>query len=75
MSNARSLGNRGNFFVRLMSVVKTYSSQIGVVGVAAALGLAIVLNIAMASETTSEKAQAQMAYLKKDPSEKSTSIY
>lgn len=69
------MGNRSNVITRLSSVAKSYRSQISLVTVTAFLGLAIVMNIAMASETTTEKAQAQVAYLKKIPSETSSSVH
>ncbi|MDF2368337.1 hypothetical protein [Sneathiella sp.] len=58
----------------MMSAARSCRQQIGLVTVMGGLALAVVLNIAMASETTTEKAQAQTAYLKKAPSEKSASI-
>lgn len=75
MEKARYSRNQGNIFTRLFSVARSFRHQLSLVAVTVALGLAIILNIAMASETTTEKAHAQMAYLKKDPSEKSNSIY
>jgi hypothetical protein len=74
MSDTGFLNKRGNLCARIKSAARAYRSQISVVAVSAALGLAIVLNIAMAAETTTEKAQAQLAHLKKSPLEKSTLI-
>lgn len=75
MRTTRSMGNRGTVITRLISVAKPYRSQISLAIVTAFLGLAIVMNISMASETTTEKAQAQVAYLKKIPSETSSSVH
>ncbi len=73
MDKARFSQSHGNVLTRLISAARSCRQQLVLVAAAAALGLAIVLNIAMASETTTEK--AQMAYLKKNSSEKSMSIH
>ncbi|WP_288903175.1 hypothetical protein [uncultured Sneathiella sp.] len=74
MEKAGYSRNKGNIFTRLFSVARSCRHQLGLVAVTMALGLAIILNIAMASETTTEKAHDQMAYFKTDSSKKSLAI-
>ena len=69
MNKAQSLRGKQNVFSRLISLTRSYRQQIAVVAVAATLGLALVLNVVMAPENISDKAQSQMAHLKKEPSE------
>ena len=63
---ARLSNHRTNWFVRLFSAARRRRRQIGAIVVAAAMGLVIVLNVAMAPKTSSHTANAQVSYLKKE---------
>lgn len=74
MSKARTSMTKRIFISKLFSVGKSYRQQIGVIAVAATLGLVIILNVAMAPETELSRSGYHMTYFKDKTPQNATVI-
>lgn len=74
MSKARTSKSKRTLISKLLSVAKSYRQQIGVIAVAATLGLVIILNVAMAPETELNGPGYHMTYFKDKTPQNATVI-
>lgn len=74
MTNKRYSTGKRTTLRRLLSAINASRRQISVVAIVVTLGLAVVLNVAMAPVTNVDDALSQVAYFKKDISGKTSVI-